>query len=253
MGKTAFGLHQCMQVARKKRKDVQYAAAFFSLEMPKWQLSLRLACSDALIDQAQARLNRLTDHDRAKLSKSINYLCTLPIYVDETSPMTPLEMRAKVRRLQSKLAPYNIRLGLVVCDYLQLFTPSGSNGRMSRREAVDCVARELKQTAVQTGVPIMALAQLNRASDASGEGRRPNLSDLREAGEIEQAADAVLFLYRPGYYKTKGEEEKAPPADEPEDSELILSKQRNGPTGIAHCWYRRMFVRFDDKDRDERD
>lgn len=267
MGKTAFAFRACIEAARHRKGDVQYASAFFSLEMPRWQIAMRASCTEAFVDQSRARKNTLSNHEGAAITKAQNYLCQLPIYVDETTPMTVMELRAKIRRLQSRLAPHNVKLGLVAVDYLQLLHPSAIMGRMSRRESVDMVARELKQTAVQCGVPLMALAQLNRASDASGEGRRPNLSDLREAGEIEQAADAVIFIYRPGYYvkpsgdpdeKDRMEQDQVDVVDPDghtrpagENAEIIVSKQRNGPTGIAKCWYRPKFVRFDAKADDD--
>jgi replicative DNA helicase len=223
MGKTSF----CLNIAQHAAVHDSTTVAIFSLEMSKEQLVQRLLCSEARVDSHKLRTGYLSDSDWPKLTRGAGILSESPIYIDDTPGITLLEMRAKARRLKAEQG-----LGLVIIDYLQLISGRGR-----------AMAKELS-------VPVVALSQLSRAVE-SREDKRPQLSDLRESGAIEQDADVVAFLYRHAVYARK-DTSKQPEVDESEEdntTEVIIGKQRNGPTGTVYLAFRREFTRFEEQER----
>ena len=255
MGKTAFVLNVAANIASPKvmhqaqlnlERDVTVpgeGVAVFSLEMPKKQLAIRMACSEARVDLQKLRTGHMDKDDWMKLTAGADALAPLPIYLDDRPNLTPLQIRAAVRRLQSAIArrahekdrPKN--LGLVVIDYLQLM--GGKRARNeSREEQIASYSRALKQLAKECDVPVIALSQLNRGVETRGiKDKRPLMSDLRESGAIEQDADMIVFIYRDEYYNRDSTERGI--------AELIISKQRNGPTGTVKVRFTSQYARFD--------
>ena len=225
MGKTSF----CLNVAQHASQRAGETVGLFSLEMSKEQLVLRLLCADARIDAHKLRTGRLQEKDWARLAKAYADLSASRIFIDDSATVSPLEMRAKCRRLKAEHG-----LGLVVVDYLQLVT---SGGRVeNRQQEISAISRSLKGLAKELSVPVVALSQLSRAPEARTD-RRPQLSDLRESGAIEQDADIVMFIYREEEYK---------PTDENRGiAEIIVGKQRNGPTGTRRLAFIKEFTRFE--------
>jgi replicative DNA helicase len=212
MGKTAFALN----VAQHAAAQGGIAAAIFSLEMSKEQLALRMLCSEAKVDAHRLRGGFLSESDWPRLTRAAGALSDAPIFIDDTAGLTVLEMRAKSRRLK---AEHN--LGLVVVDYLQLMR--GRANADSREQEISDISRSLKGLAKELNVPVIALSQLNRRVEERGD-KRPMLSDLRESGAIEQDADVIIFLYRDEVYnKSEDNPNKG-------KAEIIVGKQRNGPT-----------------------
>jgi len=236
MGKTSF----CLNIAEHAATHEQIPVAIFSLEMSKEQLVQRMLCSVAKVDSHKLRTGYLSDADWPKLTTGAGRLSEAPIFIDDTPGISLLEMRAKARRLKAEHG-----LGLVIIDYLQLI--SGRGRVESRQQEISEISRSLKAMAKELDVPVVALSQLSRAVE-SRQPPRPQLSDLRESGAIEQDADVVAFLYRPAFYRARREEE----LDEPEDNttEVIIGKQRNGPTGTVHLAFLREYTRFEDQERE---
>ncbi|MBI4574096.1 MAG: replicative DNA helicase [candidate division NC10 bacterium] len=236
MGKTSF----CLNIADHAATQEQIPVAIFSLEMSKEQLVQRMLCSVARVDSHKLRTGYLSDADWPKLTTGAGRLSEAPIFIDDTPGISLLEMRAKARRLKAEHG-----LGLVIIDYLQLI--SGRGRVESRQQEISEISRSLKAMAKELDVPVVALSQLSRAVE-SRQPPRPQLSDLRESGAIEQDADVVAFLYRPAFYRARREEE----LDEPEDNttEVIIGKQRNGPTGTVHLAFLREYTRFEDQERE---
>lgn len=226
MGKTALALTIAQNAAVLEKAVV----AVFSLEMSKEQLVMRMLSSEARVDAHRFRTGYLTREEWGRLAESIGTLSDAKLFIDDTPGISVLEMRAKLRRLMSEQR----RLDLVVVDYLQLM--AGSRRTESRQQEVSQISRELKSLAKEFQVPIVALSQLSRAPEARNP-PRPMMSDLRESGSIEQDADVVAFIYREDYYNR--ESEKAGVA------ELIISKQRNGPTGTVALAFLKEFTRFE--------
>ena len=225
MGKTAF----CMTIAQYIAVSKNIPVALFSLEMSKSQLVQRMLCSEARVDAHNLRKGRLAESDWPTLSMAAGRLASAPIFIDDTAGITCLEIRAKARRLKAQHS-----LGLVIIDYLQLIT---SSGRVeNRQQEISEISRSLKGLARELNVPIIAVSQLSRAVEQRIE-RRPRLSDLRESGAIEQDADLVVFLYREEYYKTKTEKKGI--------AEVIISKQRNGPTGQIDLAFIKEYAKFE--------
>ncbi|MDP2945359.1 MAG: replicative DNA helicase [Atribacterota bacterium] len=225
MGKTAF----CMSIAQYIAVSKNIPVALFSLEMSKSQLVQRMLCSEARVDAHNLRKGRLAESDWPTLSMAAGRLASAPIFIDDTAGITCLEIRAKARRLKAQH-----ELGLVIIDYLQLIT---SSGRVeNRQQEISEISRSLKGLARELNVPIIAVSQLSRAVEQRIE-RRPRLSDLRESGAIEQDADLVVFLYREEYYKTKTEKKGI--------AEVIISKQRNGPTGQIDLAFVKEYAKFE--------
>ena len=227
MGKTAL----CLNIARNAAVgDPPIGVGFFSLEMANYQLAMRLLCAEARVNAHSVRTGKLPKEQWSRLSMSVGKLANAPIYIDDTPAMTVMEIRAKARRL---VAEKNV--GLFVVDYLQLVR--GPKSSESRQVEISMISQSLKALAKELDVPVVALSQLSRAVEQRGGDRRPILSDLRESGAIEQDADVVLFVYRPEVYD-RSEIEGL--------SEIIIGKQRNGPTGIVKLVFLKDFVLFKD-------
>ena len=228
MGKTSF----CLNVAQNATYRTGETIGVFSLEMSKEQLVLRLLCSDARIDSHRLRTGNLQEKDWARLAKAYADLSQAHIFIDDASSLTPLEMRAKCRRLKAEHG-----LGLVIVDYLQLM--SGGGRVENRQQEISSISRSLKGLAKELSCPVVALSQLSRAPEARTD-RRPQLADLRESGAIEQDADVVMFIYR---------EEEHKPSDENRGiAEIIIGKQRNGPTGSLKLAFLKEYTRFENLD-----
>jgi replicative DNA helicase len=229
MGKTALALNIAENVALRQREPV----AIFSLEMSKESLLLRLLASEARVDAHKFRTGHMNRDDWGKVTSALSNLGEAPIWIDDSASSTVLEMGAKARRLKRDRG-----LSLVVVDYLQLVVPSNSGRGTNRQEEVSSMSRALKGLAKELKVPIVVLSQLTRAPER--EERRPQLADLRESGAIEQDADVVLFINRPNFYKTDLPEEDRAKA------EIIIAKQRNGPTGNLNFVFLSRHTRFEE-------
>jgi replicative DNA helicase len=228
MGKTAFAMNLAVNACRARQAPV----VVFSLEMPKEQLARRLLCSEAGIDSNKLRTGRLSRDDWAPLTQAAGDLSIMPIWMDDTPPaLTLMELRAKARRLKSDKG-----LELIVVDYLQLMH-SGMRSE-SREQEISEISRSLKALAKELEIPVMALSQLNRGVENRGnKDKRPQLSDLRESGAIEQDADTILFIYRDEVYNPESTDKGV--------AEIIIGKQRAGPTGTVRCRFRRECTRFE--------
>jgi replicative DNA helicase len=228
MGKTSLALN----VAEHIGVENKIPLVVFSLEMSKQQLAERFMCSRSQIDSQLVRKGMLGPEHHHKLQDACASLYEAPIYIDDTSTLTPLELRAKTRRLKSR---HNIQA--VIVDYLQLMH-LGTTAVESRQQEITTISRHLKSLARELNIPVVVVSQLNRASEGR-EGHRPRMSDLRESGSIEQDADVVMLLHREDYYH-RGEK------DYPFDTtaELIIAKQRNGPTGIVELSFKEEYTRF---------
>ena len=223
MGKTSFALNIAEHVATKEGK----AVAMFSLEMSREQLGLRLLCSTSGVNSQSARTGDLSEQDFYAIADAMGPLSAAPIYIDDTAVIGPTEIIAKVKRLQRTISQ---EIGLVIIDYLQLMQGSSTFRNENRQQEISNITRNLKVAAKEIGVPIMLLSQLSRATEKR-ENKRPMLSDLRESGAIEQDADVVLFLHREDYYQenVSGEQSR---------SQIIIAKQRPGPTGTIDVTWR---------------
>ncbi len=225
MGKSSFALNIAQYAAIKEKIPV----GLFSLEMSKDQLVQRMLCAEARVDAHKLRTGYLGEADWPKLTTAAGVLAETPIYIDDSPAPSVLEIRAKARRLMAK---YNI--GLIIIDYLQLI-----QGRMNidnRQQEISEISRSLKALARELNIPVVALSQLSREVEKRGD-RRPQLSDLRESGAIEQDADLVAFVYREEYYKPTPENEGI--------AEIIIGKQRNGPIGIVKLAFIKKYTRFE--------
>ena len=227
MGKTALAMNMVQHAALIEKIPV----AVFSLEMSMEQLALRMLCSIGRIDSQRIRTGRLQDPDWPKLTRATGMLSDAPIFIDDTAGITVLEMRAKARRLKSEHD-----LGMIVVDYLQLM--QGKAGTENRAQEISDISRSLKAMAKELDVPVVALSQLNRSLESRTD-KRPQLSDLRESGAIEQDADVIMFIYRDEVYN-KAE-------DNPNRglAEIIVGKQRNGPTGVVKLTFLAEFATFE--------
>ncbi len=238
MGKTTF----CLNVAEHAAVHEGCPVAFFSLEMSKNNLVQNMLCSGARVDAHKLRRGFLADEDWARISESVGRLSEAPIFIDDTPGLSPLQLRAKARRL---VKAHGVRL--IVVDYLQLMeVASRGRGDANRQAEISYISRSLKGLARELSIPIIALSQLNRGVDAR-EDHRPRMSDLRESGAIEQDADVIMFLYREEYYEMDPERR----AELQGVAELIVGKQRNGPTGTVPLTFRAQFLRFESGMRDD--
>jgi replicative DNA helicase len=233
MGKTALMLNVVQHAAIEHNIGV----GFFSLEMSKDQLVQRLLCSEGLVDAQRLRRGQLRDDDYPKLARAAGLLGTAPIWIDDSAALTPLAMRSKARRLKGE---HNV--GMIVVDYLQLM--QGPTDAESRQQEISYISRSLKALAKELDIPVIALSQLSRAPDQRTGDHRPQLSDLRESGAIEQDADVVVFIYRQEMYD--GPQDKEGNSIEGV-AELIVGKQRNGPTGIVPLYFKKEYTRFDNR------
>ncbi len=225
MGKTAFALN----VARNAAVESQIPVGFFSLEMSKEQLAMRLLCSEARVDSQKIRSGFLSKHEAASMIKAAKGFSDAPIFIDDTPAISALELRAKARRMMADKG-----LGLIVVDYLQLM--QGRLNSERREQEISEISRSLKALAKELFIPVIALSQLNRKVEERHD-KRPQLSDLRESGAIEQDADVILFLYRDEMYNKESSEKGV--------AEVIIGKQRNGPTGTVKLAYIKSYTRFE--------
>ena len=228
MGKTAFALNIAEHVAVSEGLPV----VVFSMEMGAAQLALRLVGSLGRIDQSNLRTGRLKDDEWSRLSEAVEKLGTVSMFIDESSALSPTEVRARARRQARQCG----QLGLIVVDYLQLMSGSGGNEE-NRATVIGEISRGLKSLAKELKCPVIALSQLNRSVETRTD-KRPMMSDLRESGAIEQDADVIMFIYRDDYY-TKDE------SKEPGVAEIIIGKQRNGPTGTVKLFFNKPLTKFD--------
>ena len=229
MGKTAFA----MNIAENASIEDQKVVGMFSLEMSREALLLRLLCSRARVDSHKMRTGSLWRDDMTKVVHAMEQLAHAPIFIDDTPGIALSEMRAKARRLQQSQG----KLDLLIVDYLQLMSGGGRRYE-NRTQEVSAISRGLKALAKELSVPVIALSQLSRAPESRGGDHRPQLSDLRESGSIEQDADVVAFIFREEVYKQ----------DDPDlqgKAELIIAKQRNGPTGRVNLAFLKNSTRFE--------
>ncbi len=233
MGKTAF----CLNVAANAAAE-GHGVAIFSLEMSKESLVQRMLTATARVDSHRVRQGSLRDSDFTQLARAAGLLQTYQIWIDDTPSITLLEMRSKARRLK-----IDNDLKLVIVDYLQLMrSPEYSENRV---QEISDISRSLKALARELEIPVIALSQLSRASEQRGGERKPILSDLRDSGAIEQDADLVIFIHRPEYYDREDESKRGL-------AEVMLAKNRNGPTGDVQLKFTREYTRFDSfSNRDE--
>jgi replicative DNA helicase len=239
MGKTAWAINIAENAAVQDGKVV----AVFSLEMSKESLLRRMLASQAMVSMQKIQTGFIPKADRGKLMDALERLAESKIFIDDTPAIALSEMRAKARRLQGMHG----RLDLIVIDYLQLMTASssgaGSKRYENRNQEVSSISRGLKALAKELRVPVVALSQLSRASEARGGDKKPMLSDLRESGSIEQDADVVAFIHRDSYYNKDENGDEDP--DSKNKAEIIIAKQRNGPTGSVHLAYIADCTRFE--------
>src|SRR6476660_10204 len=227
MGKTAFAMNVMEHIAA----DSRLPCAVFSLEMSKQQLAQRMLCSRGQIDAHKLRKGMLQAHEYAHLANVVGELAKAPIWVDDSPGLTPLEMRAKCRRLKLQ---HDIKC--VMLDYMQLMDNPGPE---SRQQQISEISRGIKAVARELSIPVIALSQLNRASEGR-DGHRPRMSDLRESGSIEQDADVIMLLHREDYYRM------SEPDFQPDNiAEVIIAKQRNGPTGTVKLTFINKTTRFE--------
>lgn len=239
MGKTAFALNIAQNAALRNGKTV----AIFSLEMSKDQLVQRLLCSEAEVDSQRLRSGNMQSTDWEKLANAMANLAETNIYIDDSSACTLNDIRAKCRRL----AMQEKELSLIVIDYLQLIMPAGK--MLSLQQHVAEVSRGLKLLAKELNVPIITLSQLSRGPEQRND-KRPQLADLRDSGSIEQDADIVMFIYRGEYYVNNGEaseEEALELAKSKGEAEIIIAKQRSGPTGTVKLLFQNNITKFKNK------
>jgi replicative DNA helicase len=257
MGKTAFVLNLAVNVAAPKSvrapqegepyfeapiEQPGHGVLFCSLEMPREQLAARLLAAEARVNMSAIRSGRPLREDWPKLTDAAARLSRLPLWIDDTPALTLLDLRAKIRRLQAEIQRGDAHvpaqgLGLVAVDYLQLM--QGRRDAQSREQEISELSRGLKALAKELQVPVIALSQLNRAVETrTTKDKRPQLSDLRESGAIEQDSDTIVFIYRDEYYFRESTEKKGV-------AELIVAKQRNGPTGTIETRFTDAYTRFD--------
>ncbi len=226
MGKTAFSLNIAQHVGVHMKEPV----AVFSLEMSKEQLAFRMLCSEAMVDSNSIRKGFIRKEDWHSLTNAAGNLAAAPIFIDDSAGMTVLEMRAKARRLKAEHG-----LSLVIVDYLQLMRGRGNAER--REQEISEISRSLKALAKELRIPVIALSQLNRGVESRTE-KKPTLADLRESGAIEQDADVIIFIYRDEVYNKKKDDNKG-------KAEIIVAKQRNGPTGEIPLTFISQCTRFE--------
>ncbi|HSX92546.1 MAG TPA: replicative DNA helicase [Hydrogenophaga sp.] len=229
MGKTAFAINIAEHVALNEGLPV----AVFSMEMGAAQLAVRIVGSIGRINQGHLRTGKLTDEEWPRLTEAIEKLRHVSLHIDETPGLTPSELRANARRLARTCG----KLGLIVVDYLQLMSGSSSDGGDNRATELGEISRGLKMLAKELQCPVIALSQLNRSVEQRTD-KRPMMSDLRESGAIEQDADIIMFIYRDEYYTKDA-------CKEPGVAEIIIGKQRNGPTGTVKLAFLNMLTRFE--------
>ena len=235
---TAFSLNIAQNAATRPLHNGEKAVVgVFSLEMSNEQLVNRLLCSQARVDAHRLRSGYLSKDEWRRLAIAVGEMAETKIYLDDTPGISVLEMRAKARRLKNEQKA----LDLLIVDYLQLMSGRGRNE--SRQQEVSQISRELKMLAKELNVPMVALSQLSRAPETRTGSHKPQLSDLRESGSIEQDADVVMFIYREEVYKPETEKQNI--------AEIIIGKQRNGPIGSVELIFLKQLTRFEDKYREQ--
>jgi replicative DNA helicase len=234
MGKTSFGLNIAQYIGLNKKVPV----GIFSLEMSIKDLMMRMLCSEAKVESSRVRDGFIGKGEWAALTTAAGKIKESKIFIDDTPSITPMEMKARARRLKAE----HPDLALIVVDYLQLMPGEPGSGYDNRQQEITFISRSLKVLAKEIDVPVMALSQLSRAPEKRGGDSRPRLSDIRESGAIEQDADVVLFLYRPSYYKNQ--KEVLP--EEENIAKIIIGKQRNGPTGDIDMVFQKEYTQFKD-------
>lgn len=229
MGKTSFAVNIAEHVALNEGLPV----AIFSMEMGAAQLAVRIVGSIGRVNQGNLRTGKLNDDEWPRLTEAIERLRTVSLHIDETPGLSPTELRANARRLARTCG----KLGLIVVDYLQLMSGSGSAASSDNRATeLGEISRGLKMLAKELQCPVIALSQLNRSVEQRTD-KRPMMSDLRESGAIEQDADIIMFIYRDDYYNKDSKE--------PNIAEVIIGKQRNGPTGTVKLFFQKNQTRFE--------
>ena len=231
MGKTAFALNIAENVALNEENPG--GVLFFSLEMSAEQLTTRLLAGMSRFNQQDIRSGRLDNQQLSYIFEQGNKLKKIPFFIDDSSLLSPMELRARARRV-NRTEPNG--LSLIVVDYLQLMQIPGSNE--NRVNQISEISRSLKSLARELNVPVIALSQLSRAVEQRGRDKKPMMSDLRDSGAIEQDADVIIFLYRDKQYN--------PDSEEGNKAEIIVGKQRNGPTGTVTLSFIEEFARFED-------
>jgi replicative DNA helicase len=226
MGKTSFAMNMAESVAVKGKLPV----AVFSMEMPGEQLAMRLMSSLGRINAHKMRTGKLEDDDWPKLTVAIGSLAEAPLFIDDSAGLTPLELRARARRLKREHG-----LGLIIIDYLQLMQAGDTAGE-NRATEISAITRSLKGLAKELHVPVIALSQLNRSLEQRPN-KRPIMSDLRESGAIEQDADVIFFIYRDEVYNEDSQDKGT--------AEVIIGKQRNGPIGTCRLTFLGEYTRFE--------
>jgi replicative DNA helicase len=235
MGKTSFGLNIAQHIGLEKNIPV----GIFSLEMSAEEILQRMLCAEAQVSLSRVRDGYIGSGEWAALTSAAGRLKESKIFIDDSASLSPMEMKARARRLKAQYPD----LGLILVDYIQLMLAK-SLGNESRQQEITYISRNLKILAKEIGIPVIAMSQLSRAPEQRGgeHGSRPRLSDLRESGAIEQDADVVLFLYRPAYYMRP--DEITP--DKENVAQVIVGKQRSGPTGEVDMMFQREFTKFRD-------
>jgi replicative DNA helicase len=234
MGKTAFALNVALNACAAKRN----AVAIFSLEMAKDELVRRVLSSEARVEGSRLRTGSIARDDWSRLAEAAGFLSDLPVYIDDTPAISVMEVRAKARRLRSEHG-----LSLVIIDYLQLARSGARND--SREQEISEISRSLKALAKELEIPVIALSQLNRGVESRGnKDKRPQIADLRESGAIEQDADTIWFVYRDEVYNREDPSVRG-------IAEVIIGKQRAGPTGTVRCRFFGEYTRFDNLAEDE--
>lgn len=241
MGKSAFAVNIAEHVGMNLKKGV----GIFSVEMSKEQLALRMLCGKARISQQRLRARKLRSEEWQGLTVAGGSLAEAPIFIDDTPTLSALEIRAKARRLK---AQHDI--ALIIVDYIQMV--HGSGRFENRQQEIASISRSLKALAKELDIPVIACSQLSRQVEQRGGDKRPQLSDLRESGAIEQDADVVMFIYRPEHYLSHLERNDPKFLEVKGKAEIIIAKQRNGPTGVVHLTFLRDFARFENMDKRER-
>jgi len=236
MGKTGFVLSMTRNAAIDFKKPV----ALFSLEMASLQLVLRLVSMEAEISGSKLRNGQLEEEEWKRLHKSVERISEAPIYIDDTAGINIFELRAKARRMKLQ---HDIQL--IIIDYLQLMSGGPDSGKGNREQEISSISRSLKALAKELNVPVIALSQLSRAVETRGGTKRPQLSDLRESGAIEQDADIVSFIYRPDYYQIMEDENGQSLKGV---AEIIIAKHRNGALETVKLRFTDKFARFSDLD-----
>ncbi len=228
MGKTAFAMNVAQNVGVRLKKTV----GIFSLEMSKEQLMLRFLCSEARLDSHRLKVGGFTRDEWSRLMRTMAILSEAKIFLDDSSGLTPIEMGAKARRLKAEHG-----LDLIIIDYLQMMRMKGRYD--NRQQEITAISRSLKELAKELSVPVVALSQLHRGPETRGKDHKPMLSDLRESGAIEQDADLVCFIYREEVYEPTEENRGL--------AEILVRKQRNGPTGDIELVFLKEYTRFENK------